>query len=175
MATRALKASWCRKWIVDLRMRPEEYGALVEARRTSSTPVPQASTELHTDVLTSAVLPKILAKHGSHLLPQAYPEGSPTHPCYTGGHATVAGACCTAIKFFFDGRPKAPSAASSSRVATWCNPLRWPFASHLHRRGQRSDRYQWRTEQGGIQRLLWSRSPRRHSLPQLQLLGSAVG
>ena len=106
MATRALKASWCRKWITDLRLRPEEYGALVEARRTGSTPVPKASTELHNDVLTSAVLPKILAKHGSHFLPQAYPEGSPTHPCYTGGHATVAGACVTAIKFFFDGTQK---------------------------------------------------------------------
>jgi hypothetical protein len=106
MATRALKASWFRKWIVDLRMRPEEYGALVEARRTGSTPVPQASTELHNDVLSSAVLPRIFTKHGSHFLPQAYPEGSPTHPCYTGGHATVAGACCTAIKFFFDGSQK---------------------------------------------------------------------
>lgn len=106
MATRALKASWCRKWITDLRLRPEEYGALVEARRTGSTPVPQASTALHSDVLTSAVLPQILAKHNSHFLPQAYPEGSPTHPCYTGGHATVAGACCTALKFFFDGNQK---------------------------------------------------------------------
>ena len=106
MATRALKASWNRKWIVDLRMRPEEYGALVEAKRIGSSPVPQASTELHSDVLTSAVLPIILANHGTHLLPQAYPEGSPTHPCYTGGHATVAGACCTAIKFFFDGTQK---------------------------------------------------------------------
>jgi hypothetical protein len=106
MATRALKASWHRKWIVDLRMRPEEYGALVEARRTGSTPVPKASAELHPDVLTSAVLPKLLTQFGTHLLPQAYPEGSPTHPCYTGGHATVAGACCTAIKFFFDGTRK---------------------------------------------------------------------
>ena len=106
MATRALKASWCRKWIVDLRLRPEEYGALVEARRINSTPKPQAANELHNDVLSSAVLPRILTKHGSHFLPQAYPEGSPTHPCYTGGHATVAGACCTAIKFFFDGNAK---------------------------------------------------------------------
>lgn len=106
VATRALKASWFRKWIVDLRLRPEEYGALVEARRISSVPVPQASTELHADVLTSAVLPKILAKYGTHLMPQAFPEGSPTHPCYTGGHATVAGACATMIKFFIDGTKK---------------------------------------------------------------------
>ncbi len=106
MATRALKASWFRKWISDLRLRPEEYGALVEARRIHSTPVPQASNALHSDVLTSAVLPKILATFGSQLMPQAFPEGSPTHPCYTGGHATVAGACITAIKFFFDGSKK---------------------------------------------------------------------
>jgi hypothetical protein len=106
MATAALKASWCRKWIVDLRLRPEEYGALVEARRINSTPKPQAANELHNDVLSSAVLPRILAKHGTHLMPQAFPEGSPTHPCYTGGHATVAGACCTALKFFFNGSQK---------------------------------------------------------------------
>lgn len=106
VATRALKASWFRKWIVDLRLRPEEYGALVEARRIGSSPVPQASTELHSDVLTSAVLPKILAQFGTHLMPQAFPEGSPTHPCYTGGHATVAGACATMVKFFIDGTKK---------------------------------------------------------------------
>jgi len=106
VATRALKASWFRKWVADLRLRPEEYGALLEARRIHSTPVPQASNALHSDVLTSAVLPKILAMFGSHLMPVAFPEGSPTHPCYTGGHSTVAGACATTIKFFFDGKQK---------------------------------------------------------------------
>ena len=106
VATRALKASWFRKWVADLRLRPEEYGALLEARRIHSSPVPQASNALHSDVLTSAVLPKILAMFGSHLMPVAFPEGSPTHPCYTGGHATVAGACATTVKFFFDGKQK---------------------------------------------------------------------
>jgi hypothetical protein len=106
VATRALKASWFRKYVADLRLRPEEYGALLEARRTHSTPVPQASNALHSDVLTSAVLPKILAAFGTHLMPQAFPEGSPTHPCYTGGHSTVAGACATVVKFFIDGKAK---------------------------------------------------------------------
>ncbi|HET9711196.1 MAG TPA: twin-arginine translocation signal domain-containing protein [Pyrinomonadaceae bacterium] len=106
VATRALKASWFRKWIVDLRLRPEEYGALVHARKTGTTPVPQASTELHNDVLSSAVLPRIFNQYGSYLVPQAFPEGSPTHPCYTGGHATVAGACATIVKFFVDGSQK---------------------------------------------------------------------
>jgi hypothetical protein len=32
----------------------------------------------------------------------AFPEGSPTHPAYGAGHATVAGACVTILKAFFD-------------------------------------------------------------------------
>jgi len=109
MATRALKASWFHKWIKDLRMRPEEYGALVQANLTNTTPVPQASTALHKDVTKSAALPIIFSTFGSYLLPQAFPEGSPTHPCYPTGHGTVGGACCTLLKFFFDGNFVIPS------------------------------------------------------------------
>jgi hypothetical protein len=32
----------------------------------------------------------------------AFPEGSPTHPAYGAGHATVAGACTTILKAWFD-------------------------------------------------------------------------
>jgi hypothetical protein len=106
MATCALKGAWFHKWMKDLRLRPEEYGALVQANLTKSTPVPQAAAALHSDVLNSAVLPMIHSTYGSYLLPQAFPEGSPTHPCYPTGHGTVAGACITAIKFFFDGSQK---------------------------------------------------------------------
>jgi len=106
MATCGLKGAWFHKWIKDLRMRPEEYGALVQANLTKSTPVPQAAAALHADVLNSAVLPLIHAAYGSYLLPQAFPEGAPTHPCYPTGHGTVAGACITVIKFFFDCRQK---------------------------------------------------------------------
>jgi hypothetical protein len=106
MATRALKASWFHKWVKDLRMRPEEYGALVQANLTKSTPAPQAAAALHPDVLNSAALPMTYSKYGSYLLPQAFPEGSPTHPCYPTGHGTVGGACITALKFFFDGSQK---------------------------------------------------------------------
>ena len=106
MATRALKASWFHKWIKDLRMRPEEYGALVHARKTGASPMPQAAAALHSDVLNSTALPITFANYGSYLLPQAFPEGSPTHPCYPTGHGTVAGACITALKFFFNGSQK---------------------------------------------------------------------
>ena len=106
MATRALKGAWFHKWLVNLRMRPEEYGALVQANRTATTPFPQAAGALHSDLLNSTVLPIIHATYGSYLVPQAYPEGSPTHPCYPTGHGAVAGACITALKFFFDGTQK---------------------------------------------------------------------
>src|ERR1041384_7824549 len=68
--------------------------------------MPQAATALHNDVLNSAALPLTFAKYGSYLLPQQFPEGSPTHPCYPTGHGSVAGACITALKFFFDGGQK---------------------------------------------------------------------
>jgi hypothetical protein len=106
MATRALKGAWFHKWIVDLRLRPEEYGGLVQARLTGTSPSPQAAAALNPDVLNSAVLPLINSTYGSYLLPQAFTEGSPTHPCYPTGHGAVAGACITAIKFFYDGTQK---------------------------------------------------------------------
>ena len=106
MATRALKASWYHKWMKDLRMRPEAYGALIHANKTNATPMPQAATELHPDALNSAVLPVVHSQYGTYLMPQPFPEGSPTHPCYPTGHGTVGGACITALKFFFDGSQK---------------------------------------------------------------------
>ena len=39
---------------------------------------------------------------GNLLLPVAFPEGSPMHPSYGAGHATVAGACVTVLKAFFE-------------------------------------------------------------------------
>ena len=106
MATCALKAAWFHKWMVDMRLRPEEYGALVHANLTQASPMPHAAAVLHPEVLNSAALPLVQAAYGTYLLPQAFPEGSPTHPCYPTGHGTVGGACITAIKFFFDGSQK---------------------------------------------------------------------
>lgn len=41
---------------------------------------------------------RALEENGSRLLTQAYPEGAPLHAAYPGGHATVSGACVTALK-----------------------------------------------------------------------------
>jgi len=105
-ATRALKASWFHKWIVNLRQRPEDYGALVHAHITNRSPMPQAASHLHADVLNSQAVARTFSQFGTYLLPQAFPEGAPTHPCYPTGHGTVAGACITALKYFFDGSKK---------------------------------------------------------------------
>ena len=103
MATRALKASWFHKWIKDNRQRPEEVAGLVHARKTGANPMPQAAEALHSDVLNSAGLQTTFNRYGTYLLPQPFPEGSPTHPCYPTGHGTVGGACATVLKFFFNG------------------------------------------------------------------------
>src|SRR5207244_7375605 len=76
---------------------------LVHARKTTSPHMPQAAGSLHPDVLNSQAVARTFAQFGTYLLPQAFPEGAPTHPCYPTGHGTVAGACITALKFFFDG------------------------------------------------------------------------
>jgi hypothetical protein len=41
-------------------------------------------------------------------LPTIAPEGAPTHPSYGAGHATVAGACVTILKAWFDGSWQLP-------------------------------------------------------------------
>ena len=43
----------------------------------------------------------VFGAQGTRLLPMAFPEGSPMHPAYGAGHATVAGACVTILKAFF--------------------------------------------------------------------------
>ncbi|MEM8882806.1 MAG: vanadium-dependent haloperoxidase [Planctomycetota bacterium] len=47
-------------------------------------------------------IPKKLNKADNLLLPMAFPEGSPMHPAYGAGHATVAGGCVTMLKAFFE-------------------------------------------------------------------------
>jgi hypothetical protein len=48
------------------------------------------------------VLDRVASRFNTFLRPQAFPEGCPTHPSYTAGHATVAGACVTVLKALFD-------------------------------------------------------------------------
>jgi hypothetical protein len=93
----ALKAMWYQKWFVHRTLRPIAYGGLVHNRITGV-----ASYPIHGDVLNSQALAQIFSKHGSYLLPAAFPEGNPQHPSYAEGHGVIAGACVTALKAFFN-------------------------------------------------------------------------
>ncbi len=108
VANEALKAVWFQKWWVHLRHRPESGGAIAYLQKTG-----QGNTiEGHvTDtVLNSKALQASFAANNSWFLSQAFPEGSPTHPAYPTGHGMVAGACITALKFFFEGTTELPAA-----------------------------------------------------------------
>jgi hypothetical protein len=97
VAQRALKAVWYQKWFVHRHLRPEAFGGLVHMEKTG-----QANYPLHPDVLNSQALAELFAKNGSYFLPHGFPEGCPQHPSYGQGHGTVAGACATIVKAWFN-------------------------------------------------------------------------
>ncbi|MEM8831142.1 MAG: vanadium-dependent haloperoxidase [Cyanobacteria bacterium P01_G01_bin.19] len=96
VTTRALKAVWYQKWFVHRRLRPEAFGGLISLSMMG-TPIPQIDSE----ILNSSVLGQVQDMTGTYLLPMLFPEGSPMHPAYGAGHATVAGGCVTMLKAFF--------------------------------------------------------------------------
>jgi hypothetical protein len=99
VSTRALKAVWYQKWFVHRRLRPE-----VMAERVDRTLFHGAGYPVNAEILNSFSDSNRLGGFmppGNALLPMAFPEGSPTHPAYGAGHATVAGACVTILKAWF--------------------------------------------------------------------------
>ena len=105
VATRGLKAVRFQKFNNHIRLRPEALAAKIELLRCGATVPPALKTDIGKlkDALAST-LNAIEAGpgRGTHFLPMAFPEGSPMHPAYGAGHATVAGACVTILKAFFD-------------------------------------------------------------------------
>lgn len=94
----ALLAVWFQKWFVHLRLRPEAYAARVEIDRRAP-----GTFGLPPSLMDSIAVAQTVRRHGTALLPMAFPEGSPMHPSYGAGHATVAGACVTILKALFKG------------------------------------------------------------------------
>jgi hypothetical protein len=97
VATRALKAVWYEKWYVHRRLRPEEFGGRVHNHLSGSATYP-----INAEVLNSAAVDQVFSRYGTYLLPQAFSGGCPLHTSYGSGHATVAGACVTVLKAWFD-------------------------------------------------------------------------
>lgn len=120
-----LKHAWFQKWCVHRRLRPEVYAQRLELFRRGklgSSPHSPFHDDKFIDIFgegaevwrTTKVLDRILEHNrrqnqaqervdqdGTWLLPIAYPEGSPTHPSYPGGHSAFIAAAATIAKAFF--------------------------------------------------------------------------
>jgi hypothetical protein len=101
VASRALKAAWFQKWNVHLRGRPESYAGHMHIQHDGIRGDKRAYG-LPASVFETTAAKKIRASEaGTWLLPMAFSAGSPVHPAYGAGHATVAGACVTVLKAWF--------------------------------------------------------------------------
>ncbi|MBV8358396.1 MAG: vanadium-dependent haloperoxidase [Deltaproteobacteria bacterium] len=100
VAARALQRVWYQKWLIHLTHRPEAGGGVLHQILSGNQDKVQA--RLASNVLNSQAIEQTFSRYGTYLLPQAFPEGSPSHPSYPAGHGTVGGACITMLKFFFD-------------------------------------------------------------------------
>ena len=121
--SRAIRASYWQKWFVHRTLRPEAYAGLAHQRLANGV----GDYPLHDDFLRSQALERTRAKHGTHLLPQVYPEAAPMHSAYPGGAASVAGVSVTLLKAFFDedrvvADPVQPDPADPTRLVPYAGP-----------------------------------------------------
>ncbi len=105
VATRALKAVRYQKFNTHIRLRPEALAARVHKAAGIEAAFPHIGTpfsELAASIAPTVAKIRAASPAGTALLPMAFQEGSPMHPAYGAGHATVAGACVTILKAYFD-------------------------------------------------------------------------
>lgn len=100
--------AWYQKWFVHRYLRPEAFGGRVHLTKIGARNYP-----IDPQLLNSPVMNLIfernrlvnqrrrISNEGSFLLPQHRPNGGPTHPSATAGHAITAGASCTVLKAWF--------------------------------------------------------------------------
>ncbi|NET11213.1 MAG: vanadium-dependent haloperoxidase, partial [Symploca sp. SIO2B6] len=121
VATRALKAVRFQKFNVHRRLRPETLAGRIQRWKAVGDQNVEAVAAM-TQTMDASGLLDLIKDHNAnqnatfqdgrqndpsaqnplYLLPMAFPEGSPMHPAYGAGHATVAGACVTILKAFFN-------------------------------------------------------------------------
>jgi hypothetical protein len=132
----ALKAAWYQKWVVHRTIRPEFYAFLVNQQISGA-----FDSGLNEDVINADGTSRIFTLNaaintelgingglGTYFMPQGFPEGSPIHPSYPAGHATVGGAAATMLKAFFNEdfvipSPMVPNAGGTALVAYSGDPL----------------------------------------------------
>ena len=96
----AMNAAWVWKWH-QLKQRPEEMAYQVHLTKkypTDPSAVPFPDLLLNSQILTDIAT----NNNGKYLMPLAYSQGSPYHPSYPAGHATIAGAATTILKAWFN-------------------------------------------------------------------------
>lgn len=140
VTTRALKACWFQKWYVHRRDRPEEFGGLVHFQQPYYNPATGKFTGgpypcVDPFLFMSPALSLIHRRNSigftgvaTYLLPQVFPEGSPTHPAYPSGHATAAGACATILKAFFKEDAPMTDPTNNDPAARPTDPSKLPVA-----------------------------------------------
>lgn len=105
VSTRALKAVRYQKFNNHCRLRPEVLAARIDKASEIKSAHPVVGndfSELETAIQATVNAVQAHNASGTKLLPMAFQEGSPMHPSYGAGHATVAGACITILKAYFD-------------------------------------------------------------------------
>lgn len=103
VAKLALQAAWHHKWVIDLRLRPEELAGRIHYQDTGATAYGiDPSSNGATTITAMKTYNTTNFGMGTAFLPLMFPEGCPTHPEYPQGHSTIAGACTTILKAFFD-------------------------------------------------------------------------
>jgi len=101
----ALQHAWYWKWQCFRRLRPEAFGLYIHNIKNGTPNV--GNYDIHNVILNNGVLVDVSSinnswgSSGSYTLPMCYREGSPCHPAYPSGHATISGACCTILKIFY--------------------------------------------------------------------------
>ncbi|MBO0797277.1 MAG: phosphoesterase, partial [Blastocatellia bacterium] len=93
----AAKAAFYQKWAVHRRLRPEEFGGRIHNHMIGAAQYP-----INSKLLDSQAVAMAFSKNGTHLCPQAFPEGCPTHPAFPGANATFTAASVTMLKAFFN-------------------------------------------------------------------------
>jgi len=128
-AARALNRVWYQKWLVHLTHRPESGGAVLHQILSGNQN--RIGARLNSNILNSRAPQQVFSKYGTYLLPQPFPEGSPTHPSYPTGHGTVAGACITFLKFFFDANYVIPNPQMPTNDGLALIPYTGPDAGQI--------------------------------------------
>ncbi len=111
MAVMSQSVAWYQKYLVHRRARPEVFFGRVHNHLTGA-----ANYPINPELFTSPALNLAYAKsfNTSYLLPMATSSGSPLHPSYPAGHATMAGAAVTILKAFFNGAYVIPNPVQAS-------------------------------------------------------------